>query len=149
MSARSIAVVVAMVGLCPALGCFKSSTTQASFESSSDSSMSPFKSSSESSSPDEDDEESAYERDVRDLAVRFGASADDVMSFQRDLSGIAEGYGVTDWERRDGTYFAIGAGLARADLDDQRFGQLAVELANEDLERLELIKAGYATYQAR
>ena len=148
MTTRTAAVVVAMVGLGLTLGCLKSSMTQASFGSSSDSSTSLFKSSSESSSSDGDDKESAYERDVRDSAATFAASADDVTSFQRDLSTIAEGYGVTDWERHHGTYFAIGAGLARADLGDQRFGRLAVELANEDFERLERIRAGYATYRA-
>jgi hypothetical protein len=48
-----------------------------------------------------------------------------------------------DWESHEGTYLAIGRGLARASLDDRRFRKLAVELANEDFGRLALLQAGF------
>jgi hypothetical protein len=72
----------------------------------------------------------------------------DTRAFQRDLSEIAETHGVTDWENREGTYLAIGRGLARAAVDDRRFEQLAVDLANEDFGRLALLQAGYDASRA-
>lgn len=131
--------------LCFSLGCVsKSSTTQASVESSSKSLSSPFKwSSSSSSDDDEQTQDDAYRRDVRDYATSFGVSDGDARAFQRDLSEIAETHGVMDWENHEGTYLAIGGGLARADLDNHRFERLAIELANEDFARLALLQAGY------
>ena len=146
MPTRSAAYFIAVLGLasCFSLACFKSSTSQASFESSSDSSSSPFRSSS-SSSPDDDEqtEDDAYRRDVQDYASSFDATGDDTRVFQRDLSEIAETHGFMDWESHEGTYLAIGRGLAGANLDDRRFRKLAVELANEDFGRLALLQAGF------
>ncbi len=120
MPTRSAAYFIAILGLasCFSLACSKSLTTQASFESSSDSSSSPFRSSS-SSSPDDDEqtEDEAYRRDVQDYASSFDATGDDTRVFQRDLSEIAETHGFIDWESHEGTYLAIGRGLARANLD--------------------------------
>ena len=138
--------IVSLVCLPLALACSKSSTTQASFESSSKSSASPFRSSSASSGSDEpvDAAEEAYRRDVSDSAAQFATTAGDVEVFQRDLSGIAESHGITDWESHDGTYLAIGSGLAMADLGEDGFGVIAVELVDKDARRLELVRLGYA-----
>ncbi len=123
------------------LGCSKSSTTQASFGSSSDSSSSPFKSS--SSSDGEQEEDAAYRSDVRDYAASFGAADVDASVLQRDLSGIAETHGFTDWESHEGTYLAIGQGLGRAGIESRRFERIAVELAEQDHHRLALLQAGF------
>jgi hypothetical protein len=133
------------VAVCLSLGCSKSSTTQASFESSSKSSSSPFKSSSSSGGGDDDEEseDEAYLRDVTDYASSFDADEGDPQVFQRELSDIAETHGVTDWESHDRTYLAIGRGLARANLDDSGFERIAVELANEDSDRLAMMQAGF------
>ena len=139
------------VALCFATGCFKSSTTQASFGSSSDSSSSPFKSSSKSSSGDdekgekEEEKETAYQRDVRNYTVEFARTVDkqDIESFQRDLGAIAEGYGITDWERTEDTFVAIGRGLGEAEFDEPNAKQLAVALSNEDYDHLALVRSGY------
>lgn len=155
MIARTITVLVGVVALCFAAGCgvFKSSTTQASVESSSDSSAagfrsssSPFRWSSDSSSPS-GESALAYQRDVTDYTAKFAASEGDPRSFQRDLSAIAEGHGVTDWEQDDDTYLAIGRGLAKAGLSEQRFQQLAVQLSNQNQSQLALVKSGYETYR--
>ncbi len=140
-----------MVTLCFLVGCSKSSTSQASSESSSNSSSSPFKSSSKSSSgSDEADEaEEAYQRDVRDYTATLAASELDVQSYQRDLSAFAEAYGISDWERSDVTFVAIGRGLAKAQIGDRRFRELAVDLANRNYAHLALLKSGYETYRAQ
>jgi hypothetical protein len=146
MFARIAAITTAAVVLCIQVGCSKSSTTQASSESSSKSSSSPFKSSSGSSSGSEETED-AYQRDVRDYTAKLAASKLNLQSYQRDLSSIAEAYGITDWERRDATFVAIGRGLAKAQISDRRYRVIAVELANEDYAHLALLKSGYETYR--
>ncbi len=148
------------IALCFATGCFKSSTTQGSFGSSSDSSSSPFKSSSKSSSGDdeegeegenEEEKESAFERDVRNFTVEFARTGGefDIESFQRDLGAIAEGYGITDWERTQDTFVAIGRGLGESELNDTNAKQLAVKLSNEDYDHLMLIRSGYENRNTR
>jgi hypothetical protein len=145
------------VALCFATGCSKSSTTQASFGSSSDSSSSPFKSSSKSSSGDdeegekEEEQETAFQRDVRNYTIEFARPVGeiDLESFQRDLAAIAEGYGITDWERTGDTFVAIGRGLDESELDEPSVKQLAVALSNEDYDHLMLIRSGYEDRNTR
>ena len=144
-----------MIGitLCFAIGCSKSSTTQASFESSSNIASSPFKSSSKSSGGDEkkkkdaDDEkkETSYQRDVRIHTAEFARSEGepDLESFQRDLSAIAEDHGITDWEQFADTYVAIGRGLADSGLDDWSAQRLATAMSNDDIRHLTLVQSGY------
>jgi len=154
MIARTTALLIGVVALCFSTGCgvFKSSTTQASVESSSKSSAagfrsssSPFKWSSDSSSP-AGDTPSAYQHDVSDYTAKFAASEGNVQSFQRDLSSIAEGHGVTDWEQDDATYLAIGRGLAKAGVSGQRYQLLSVQLSNQNPSQLALVNSGYETY---
>jgi len=157
MIARIAFSLMVSLALCFATGCSKSSTTQASFGSSSDSSSSPFKSSSKSSSGDdeegekEEEKETAFQRDVRNYTVEFARTVDehDIESFQRDLGAIAEGYGITDWERTEDTFVAIGRGLGESELDEPSAKQLAVALSNEDYDQLMLIRAGYEDRNTR
>ncbi len=157
MIARIALSMMASITLCFATGCSKSSTTQASFGSSSDSSSSPFKSSSKSSSGDDEEgekkeeTETAFQRDVRNYTVGFARTVDehDIESFQRDLGAIAEGYGITDWERTGGTFVAIGRGLGESELENTNAKQLAVALSNEDYDRLMLIRSGYEDRNTR
>ena len=157
MIARTITVLITLVGLvalCFLAGCgvFKSSTTQASVESSSKSSAassrsssSPFRWSSDSSSP-AGNTASAYQHDVADYTAKFAGSEGSVQSFQRDLSAIAEGHGVTNWEQDDDTYLAIGAGLAKAGVTGERYQLLSVELSNQNQNQLSLVNSGYKAY---
>jgi hypothetical protein len=160
MIARIALGMMVSIALCFATGCSKSSTTQASFGSSSDSSSSPFKSSSKSSSGDDEEEEkdekeeekeTAFQRDVRNFTVEFARTAGepDIASFQRDLGAIAEGYGITDWERTGDTFVAIGRGLGESELDEPNAKQLAVALSNEDYDHLMLIRSGYEDHSTR
>ena len=158
MTARVASILIISVTLCFGVGCFKSSTTQASSESSSDSSSSPFKSSSKSSSGDDEEgdeegeeEESAFQRDIRNYTTEFAQTVNehDIDSFQRDLGAIAEGYGITDWERTEDTFVAIGRGLGESELDEPGVKQLAVALSNEDYDHLMLIRSGYEDRNTR
>jgi len=161
MLARITSSLIVGVALCLATGCLKSSTTQASFGSSSDSSSSPFKSSSKSSAgakeedqkPEgqEEQKETAYERDVRNHTTVFTRSGGqrNVETFQRDLATIAEGYGIADWEQTEDTYLSVGRGLADSELDDSSVRQLAVVLSDEDYDHLMLIQSGYADHRAQ
>src|SRR5689334_11296251 len=72
-------------------GIFKSSTSEGSLESSSDSSSSPFKSSS-------DDSKTAYQQDIRDYTSAYAARGGDVDRFRRDITVLAAQHGVTNWE---------------------------------------------------
>ena len=151
MTTRTALGLMLCAALCFATGCFKSSTTQASFGSSSDFSSSPFKSSSKSSSGDDEneakdgEEETAFQRDVRNFTVEFARTSDeaDVASIQRGLGDIAEGHGFSDWERSEGAFVAIGRGLGESELDDENAKQLAVALSNEDYDHLMLIRSGF------
>jgi hypothetical protein len=156
MIARITLGLIIGLALCFAIGCSKSSTTQASFGSSSDSSSSPFKSSSKSSSGDdekdqkedddekEDKKETSFERDVRNYTVGFAETKDeaDIASFQRGLGTIAEEHGITDWERNRDAFMAIGRGIGESNLTETNAKQLAVALSNEDYDHLMLIRSG-------
>lgn len=135
---RNLILWLGILGLCFGVGCFKSSTLQASSESSSDSS----KSSSGSSSPS-DEKATAYQRDVRDYTASFAETPGDIRSFQRDLGDIAEIHGMTDWENDAGTFFAVGLGLAEAGVDRKQYEELAIEISNQDFDRLALVQSGY------
>ncbi len=154
MIARITTVLIGAAVLCLLAGCgvFKSSTTQASVESSSKSSAassrsssSPFRWSSDSSSP-AGDTSSAYQRDVTDYTAKFAVSDGNPQSFQRDLSAIAEDHGVTNWEQDDDTYLAIGRGLAKAGVSGERYQLLSVELSNQNQSHLSLVNSGYKAY---
>jgi hypothetical protein len=151
MIARIVLSLIVATALGFATGCSKSSTTQGSFGSSSDSSSSPFKSSSKSSSGDDEEEgkdnETAFQRDVRNYTIEFSRNADDsdIASFQRGIASIAEGYGITNWEQAEGTFVAIGRGIGESKLDDKDAKQLAVTLSNESYDDLVLIQTGLAS----
>lgn len=106
-------------------GCASSASSDSSSESSgsiSDSVSSPFESSSDSSGGDH----AQYRSDVEDytLAALEAAAPFDSAGFARGLARIAESHGVSDWAALDGTYRAVGAGLARGGLT----AEAAVEL---------------------
>ena len=153
MTARISLGLIISLALCFAIGCSKSSTTQASFKSSSDSSSSPFKSSSKSSSGDDEkdqkegedeEEETSFERDIRNYTVEFAETTDEpnIASFQRGLGTIAEDHGISDWERNRDAFMSIGRGIGESNLTDTNAKQLAVALSNEDYDHLMLIRSG-------
>jgi hypothetical protein len=105
-------------------GVFKSSTSQASSESSSkvSSSCSP-----------SGDEDSAYQRDIRDYTASYAMTGGTAERFQRDLGALAEEYGGTDWEADPTTLVAVGRGLGRVQVDEERTQELVAAVAHGDL----------------
>jgi hypothetical protein len=97
-----------------------------SSESISKSVSSPFKSSSGSSSGGESD--SAYLDEVRSFSAGFGSSGGDATAFRRGLGSIAERRGLHDWEDDDPTCKAIGEGLKRAGLTQEKAQALLGEV---------------------
>lgn len=95
------------------------------------------------------DQDPGYPEDVQEYAAAFATSDGDPRSFQRDVSAIARGYGITDWEREPETYLAIGRGLARSGIRRERCEELSAALTNGDPARLALVRTGYDTLQPR
>ncbi len=122
------------VGVASLCGCFKSSTLQASFESSSNLS---------SSCSGGGEEETAYERDIRDYTATYAASAGDAERFRHDLGALAQDHGITDWEADRATLMAVGSGLSRSRVDAQRTQQLEAAIAQGDPGRMGWIRQGY------
>ncbi len=134
-SLTALLLVLALAGL----GCFKSSTLQASSESSSKVASSPFKWSSSSSSRDDDDT-SEDVASVTEAWARSGHSAD---AFRTELSRIAEEDGVSDWETDPGIHVAIGRGLKRSQVSGQRLAAIEEALAGGNLQALAWMQQGY------
>ena len=131
--------------VCFSVGCgmFKSSTSQASFESSSDSSSSC------SSSSKDEDEKQALQRDVQTLVATHTTRGDDLAALRRDLGVLAETHGVTDWERSDDVYVAIGRGLAQAGVGRARAEVVGRDLGGTNRQSAGLVVAGYVESAAR
>src|SRR3990172_8816160 len=118
---RSPGPCLALAALLALAGC----SISYSVESLSKSVSSPFTSSSRSSGEEEDP---AYQEEVRGFAAGFARSGGDANAFRRGVASIAERRGIHDWEDDDQTCRAIGSGLARAGLDEGRAEALAQDL---------------------
>lgn len=79
------------------------------FSDSSKSVSSSFASSSKSSSP-----EAAYREDVSDYTAAHLQSGGQPDELRRQIGSMAAKHGITDWERNEATFQAIGEGLAKA-----------------------------------
>ena len=80
--------------------------------SSSDSVSSSFTSSSSSSASSSP--EAAYREDVSDYTAAHLQSAGKPDELRRGIASLAAKHGITDWERNEATFRAIGEGLAKA-----------------------------------
>jgi hypothetical protein len=96
-----------------------------SSESLSKSVSSPFTSSSGSSGGKAD---AAYLDEVRSFSAGFATSGGDATAFRRGLGSIAERRGIHDWEDDDATCKAIGQGLKRAGLTQDKAKALLGDL---------------------
>jgi hypothetical protein len=140
---RLAVTIAALVCFSAGCGVFKSSTSQASFESSSDSSSSC------SGSSKDDDEKKAFQRDVQTLVATHAVRGDDVGALRRDLGRLAETHGLTDWERNDDVYVAIGQGLARAGVGRARAEAVGRDLGGANRQSARLVITGYVESAAR
>jgi len=128
------------LGLASGCGIFKSSTSQASWESSSKSSSSPFESSSRSSGGGD---ASALAEDVRDYSTTYARSGGEDANFQRTVGEIARSYGVFDWEADPTVHRAMGSGFRHAGLDVETATRLGRTVSGADRVRLGWVLAGF------
>ena len=148
MSSRSITFALALAALFAGSACFKSSTLQGSSESSSKSSRSSSASSASSSgSSSASSRESAFVQDLSDYTKTWVLSGGDVATFQRRVGAIAKDHGVTDWERDEDIYKAIGRGLKRAGIQGDRLTSVKRMLAGPDPKSAKWIQSGYDSEQ--
>jgi hypothetical protein len=139
--AHAVLACVLAVGGGAGCGIFKSSTSQASAESSSKFSSSPFESSSKSSG----DEASPLARDVRVYSASLARAGGDAATLRRDVGSIAEAYGVFDWEGDATVHRAMGRGFHEAGLDPDRARRLGAAVTARDETRLRWVLAGYGS----
>jgi hypothetical protein len=139
---RVVVIIATLVCVGTGCGVFKSSTSQASSESSSDSSSS-------SSSKDDEEKKVALQRDVQTLVAAHATRSGDVGALRRDLSAVAEAHGLTDWERSDDVYVAIGRGLAQAGVGRARAEAVGRDLGQANQRSAALVAAGYGKTAAR
>ena len=133
MSMRWISAVVSLALL--ASGCSFSHSSRSISKTAS----SPFEWSSDSSSPDA----VAYREDVRDYTYAYVRSGGDLAAYQRGIGELAERRGVADWERDEMTCAGIGAGLRRAELDDDEAQAFAESLFGSGSDSVEGVRRGY------
>ncbi len=80
---------------------------------------------------------------MRDYTQNWVQSGGDVAGFQSGLAPIAEKNGITDWERDDATYEAIGSGLKKAGVKGERYAQYKRDLSGSVPEAPQWIQRGY------
>ena len=124
-------------------GAFDVSASQFSLESSLESS------SSSSSSSKGEEAKDALQRDVQTLVVAYATSGDDIVALRRDLGALAYAHGLTDWERSDDVYVAIGRGLAQAGVGRTRADAVGRDLGLTNKQSAALVAAGYVEQAAR
>src|SRR5512139_103768 len=102
---------------------------------------SPITSLSKSSSP-----EAAYREDVRDFTAAHIQSGGSAEQLRREIGSLAARHGISDWERNESTYRAIGEGLAKAG-----YRQLQVDAFKKNIadtpEQAEWLQNGYDSAQ--
>ncbi len=127
-------------------GCSFSTSSQSSSDSSgssSDSASSPFASSSEGSA---DDKSEGYQNEVAARTTIYVSSASATASssqFQRQLSEIAAGYGISNWEAQSDTYNAVGVGLKKARVTRAQYDAFKRSFASSDPGKMDDIQQGY------
>ena len=118
-----------------------------SFSYSSGTSSDSSKSSSASSGGSETDPKDAKRTFMGDVSAYTSSAAkgDDAQAYLRELGGIAERNGITDWERDTATYNAIGTGLRRAGIarDEVKSVYFIPALAAKEKNALVLILESY------
>lgn len=135
MKKSRVAVAIAALAL-PASGCSISTSASASSES-----VSRIVSSSSPSG--EVDREEEYRDDVADATVAFVRSGGEMDAFLRQIGALAERHGISDWEDRDLTYRAVGAGLARTDLTADERRAFANDLTGGNEHQAGQVRRGY------
>ena len=87
--------------------------------------------------------EDSYREDVRDYTYACVDAENELLDFEDGLGVIAERHGVSDWEAADATYVAIGAGLARAQVNSGDLADLKRTLGRADPLKMTEIQRGF------
>lgn len=67
---------------------------------------------------------SLYEEDVAAATVLYVSREKSTDEYQRQVSSIARNHGVSDWEREETTFLAMGKGLRRARVSEDSISNL-------------------------
>jgi hypothetical protein len=93
--------------------------------------------------------DASYAQDVTAATVAFVESGPVPREpFLREVGRIAEDHGITDWQERDGTYRAIGAGLRLGQADETATRAFATRVFREEERAGAEILAGYREGEA-
>ena len=138
MIARNLLLVVITLALLA--GCSISYSSGKSSDSSTSSSTS-------SSGGDEStkaaEEVSHYMEEISAMTVLSVSQQKDSEEFQRRITDIAISHGITDWEKEDSTFIAMGKGLKRAGVEEESIATLPyVEMFSQS-PKYSLILKGY------
>ena len=116
------------------------------FESSSDSSVSPFNLLSSPFASSSDSSRTAqekYEQDVADYTAEFvTASSGTVGTFRDHLGQLAQSHGIVNWESDRITYLGIGEGLKKAHLSGPQLSAFTESLSDNDPMKKQAIEDG-------
>jgi hypothetical protein len=112
----------------------------ASSESISKSVSSPFTSSSASSASSSP--ENAYRADVRDFTAAHVKAGGSAQALRGEIGKLAQKHGITDWERSEDTYRAVGEGLAKAGYKPVEVDAFA-KTFTDNAQQVEWIQQGY------
>lgn len=143
---RQTFAIVALMALLSPTGCAflqssgSVSDSSGSFSDSSDSVSNSSESSSGSSSGEDD---VAYREDVRDFATALANAKGSPTQLRRGLTSVALGRGISDWEAIDGTYAAVGEGLALAGVNQSSFIAYQSAVASQGTSGFHAIGAAY------
>ncbi len=65
-----------------------------------------------------------YEEDVAAVTVLYVSREGKNVEYQRRIAAIAKNHGISDWEREEGTFLAMGRGLRRAGISEDSIPNL-------------------------
>jgi hypothetical protein len=109
----------------------------------SESASSPFKSSSASFDSSSRGAKESYQNDVSDYTEAYARSSSDLEGFRKGLASIAEKHGISNWEADEATYTGIGAGLAKAQVNETQLEVYKNNLSKGDDVKATAIQKGY------
>ena len=88
-------------------------------------------------------DEEAYWTEVRDYTYAYVDADGEAPDFAGGLVTIAARHGVADWDTADGTWIAIGAGLARAQVSSATLADFKRTFGHADPLRMADIQRGF------
>jgi hypothetical protein len=84
-----------------------------------------------------------YRDDVQKYAEVCSRSSCEAPAIRKGVTAIAEKYGITNWEADRGTFAAIGAGFARANMAQPQVDRYRIALAGNDAAGSRALQWGY------